>query len=197
LAHRAHSLSKKRLVFPIVLSIEEISSLLDHAAFPKHKAIIATLYGTGMRLDELRHLTILDIDSRRGIISIKNGKGAKDRCVPLSANLLLILRQYWKSCSEKPVTWLFPGRDVNEPLKRRSIQNCISEIAIAAGIKKRVSPHVFRHSFATHLLEQGTNIRVIQMLLGHRSIRTTAIYMHVARNFVNQVKIPLDRLKLK
>jgi integrase/recombinase XerD len=194
LAHRAHPLSKKRFVLPVVLNKQEVFSLIETAATPKNKAIISTLYATGARLAELVNIRISDIDGTRKVLTIRQGKGGKDRAVPLSDKLLAYLRDYWRSCADKPTTWLFPGSKTDKPLGMRWVQQIVKDTAQKAGIKKRVSPHTLRHSFATHLLEAGVNVRVIQFLMGHRNLRATAVYMHVAQNFVNQAKSPLDAL---
>ena len=193
-AHRAHSFSKKRVVLPTVLNKQEILSLIESASNPKNKAIISTLYGTGVRLHELANILLTDIDSERNVILIREGKGGKDRAVPLSPALLRSLREYWRSCVHKPATFLFPGADLSKPLGLRWVQGIVTISARKAGIQKKVSPHTLRHSFATHLLEDGVNVRVIQFLLGHKSLKTTATYMHVAKNYVNQAKSPLDSL---
>jgi site-specific recombinase XerD len=194
LAHRAHSFSKKRVVLPTVLNKQEILSLIESASNPKNKAIISTLYATGVRLHELANILLTDIDSERNVIFIREGKGGKDRAVPLSPALLRSLREYWKSCIHKPATFLFPGTDLSKPLGLRWVQGIVTNSARKAGIQKKVSPHTLRHSFATHLLEDGVNVRVIQFLLGHKSLKTTATYMHIAKNYVNQAKSPLDSL---
>jgi site-specific recombinase XerD len=128
------------------------------------------------------------------VITVKNGKGAKDRCVMLSQKLLNALRNYYKSCEIKPQTFLFFGYDVNKPLQPRWVQHTISLAGKKAEIKKDVTPHVLRHSFATHLLESGVDVRRIQLLMGHRSLRTTAIYLNVSSKFVNETKSPLENL---
>jgi len=147
-----------------------------------------------MRLSELQNLKISDIDSKRMVIRIQQGKGFKDRYVMLSGVLLLTLREYYKATSKKPVVFLFPGYKIQAPISRRQIQRIINDTVQASGIKKRISPHTIRHCFATHLLEANVNIRVIQKLLGHNSLRATAIYTHVAADFINKTKSPLDSL---
>jgi len=147
-----------------------------------------------MRLTESLALSYKDIDSNRMVITVRNGKGFKDRTVMLSPVLLELLRTYWRAQTVKPFEFLFPGRDNRMPLNRRSVQRFISDAGKRAGIKKNVSPHVLRHSFATHMLEKGADLRRIQLLLGHRSMRTTSIYLHVAANFVNDTKSPLDSI---
>jgi integrase/recombinase XerD len=148
-AHRAHSFSKKRSVLPAVLNKQEILSLIESASTPKHKAIISTLYGTGVRLSELLNIKLTDIDSKRHVILIREGKGGKDRAVPLSQTLLRCLREYWKSCARKPDTFLFPGSDIAKPMGLRRVQQLVTDTARKAGIKKRVSPHTLRHSGTT------------------------------------------------
>jgi site-specific recombinase XerD len=152
-----------------------------------------TLYGAGLRVSELVNLKVTDIDSRRMVIRVEQGKGQKDRYVMLSAVLLGILRAYWKA--HKPTSWLFPGIDRNRPLDKRAVQTICVTAARRAGLQKRVSPHILRHTFATHLLEAGTDIRTIQALLGHRSLRTTALYTYVSPERVAATRSPLDTLE--
>jgi len=131
------------------------------------------------------------------VLIVRNGKGAKDRFVMLSDRLLKALREYYKSLSVKPKEYLFTGSDINKPIKPRWIQHNISQAGKKAGINKQVTPHVIRHSFATHLLESGVDVRRIQILMGHKSLRTTAIYMNVSAEFVNKTKSPLDTLDVE
>lgn len=180
----------KRL--PVVLSGEEVLALFDAATNLKHRAILMTLYAAGLRASEAVHLRSTDIDSQRMMIRIAQGKGRKDRYVMLSDKLLETLRRYWRQ--QRPDPWLFPGQDPGTPLTRGSIDHFFVDVKQRAGIAKRVSPHSLRHSFATHLLERGVNIRVIQRLLGHRSLRSTEIYTHVAATYVRDTKSPLDDL---
>ncbi len=185
---------KKGFKLPNVLSKQEVKRLLSVIENIKHKAIAITIYATGVRLQELLNLTITDIDSKRMTIRIKQGKGRKDRYVMLSEELLKILRKYYENVKPKPKTFLFPGMYLNKHMNRRQVQRVIHDAGLKAGIKKPATPHILRHSFATHLLENGTNIRIIQRLLGHRSLVTTALYTHVATNYVNETKSPLDTL---
>jgi site-specific recombinase XerD len=180
----------KRL--PVVLSREEVAALLDAVANLKHRAILMVLYSAGLRASEAIHLRPPDVDSRRMMIRVDQGKGRKDRYVMLSARLLETLRQYWRE--ERPASWLFPGQDPWRPLRRESVNRFFACAKERAGISKRVSPHSLRHAFATHLLERGVNLRVIQRLLGHRSLRSTQIYTHVAENYVRDTVSPLDDL---
>ena len=179
---------------PSVASKEDIIHLIECAGNIKNKAIIQTLYSTGMRLSELQNLKISNIDSKQMIIHIVQGKGFKDRIVMLSQALLITLREYYKAMKKKPVIFLFPGRQPHMPVGGRHIQRLIQDATEKAGIKKHISPHTLRHSFATHLLEANVNIRVIQKLLGHNSLRATAIYTHVAADFINKTISPLDSL---
>ena len=177
---------------PVVLSCEEVRALLDVTTNLKHRAILMTLYSGGLRIGEVVHLKPADIDSGRMMIRVEQGKGRKDRYVMLSQKLLLTLRAYWREY--QPALWLFPGADPLRPLTRGSVGRLFARAKERAGIQKRVSPHSLRHGFATHLLERGVNILVIQRLLGHRSLRSTEIYTHVAENYVSDTKSPLDDL---
>jgi len=185
---------KKGFKLPNVLSKKEVQKLLSVIENIKHKAITYTIYATGVRLQELLNLTITDIDSKRMTIRVKQGKGRKDRYVMLSGKLLKILRKYYESVKPKPKTFFFPGISLIKHINRRQVQRVIHDAGLKAGIKKSATPHILRHSFATHLLENGTNIRIIQRLLGHRSLINTALYTHVATNYVNETKSPLDTL---
>jgi len=184
---------RKQKALPQSLTEKEISSLLNQFRFQKHKAIAATLYSAGLRLSECLNLKIHDIDSTNMVIHIHAGKGKKDRKTILSSKLLNILREYYRNAPVKPVTYLFPAKnDNNRPFSRRYTQFFIREAGKKAGINKAVSPHILRHSFATHLLENGTNLRKIQVMMGHKSLRTTAVYMHLAKDFLKDVKSPFD-----
>jgi integrase/recombinase XerD len=186
---------RRRTKLPTVLSRDEVARMLRVVkGTPKNHAIIALLYSTGLRLDELVHLTIDSFDKRSKILYVRQGKGGKDRHLPLSDHLLTILRRYYLSCKKRPTTWLFPSGTVSGPINASGIQRMISGTAKKAGIQKRVSPHTLRHSFATHLLEDGTDIRTIQAFLGHSSIVTTEVYLHVAMHQMKAVRNPLDRL---
>ena len=188
--HIPYQRSGRRL--PVVLSREEVRALLELTSNLKHRALLMTLYSAGLRIGEAVQLQLPDIDSGRMMIRIDQGKGRKDRYVMLSQRLLLSLRSYWRAY--QPTLWLFPGQDPSRPLARGSVDKLFASAKGRAGIRKRVSPHSLRHSFATHLLERGVNIRVIQRLLGHRSLRSTEIYTHVAESYVRDTKSPLDDL---
>jgi site-specific recombinase XerD len=179
---------------PQVLAEEEVVALFGGVQNIKHRAILMTLYAGGLRVSEAAHLRVTDIDSRRMVVRIDQGKGRKDRYVPLSKQLLKILREYWLAV--RPRTWLFPGQDPEAPLTRGSVDKIFRKAKVAARIGKPVSSHSLRHSYATHLLERGVNIRVIQQLLGHRSLRSTEIYTHVARTYLKDTPSPLDLLPM-
>ena len=184
---------------PVVLSVEEATLLLQAAPGPKYKAAFATAYGAGLRVSEVVALKASDVDSERMLLRIERGKGRKDRHAMLSPQLLKLLRAWWREGRRLgvllPRGWLFPGRNPIEPLSTRQLSRAVHAAAEAAGIKKRVSPHTLRHSFATHLLEQDTDIRVIQVLLGHKKLDTTALYTRVAIITIGQVASPLDFLR--
>ena len=183
---------------PDVLSVEEVGRLLEAAPGIKYKAILGTAYGAGLRVSEVTSLQVDDIDSTRMLIRVEQGKGRKDRNAMLSPQLLALLRLWWKEGKRRSVMlphgWLFPGRSPTDPISTRQINRAIHEAAEAAGIRKRVSPHTLRHSFATHLLEQDVDIRVIQVLLGHSKLDTTALYARVATKTIRSVTSPLERL---
>lgn len=188
--HIPYQRTGKRL--PEILSGAEVVGLLDAVANRKHRAILMTLYAAGLRVSEAVHLRLSDIDSQRMMIRVDQGKGRKARYVMLSPKLLHSLRCYW--LESRPTLWLFPGADPSRPLTRESVEKFFARARKKAGIRKRVSPHSLRHSFATHLLERGVNIRIIQRLLGHRSLRSTEIYTHVAETYVRDTRSPLDDL---
>jgi integrase/recombinase XerD len=185
---------------PEVLTPEEVALLLDAAPGPKYKAALATAYGAGLRVSEVVSLKISDVDSGRMMLRVEQGKGRKDRHAMLSPTLLKLLRAWWREGHRLgvmlPGGWLFPGRNPVDPLSARQMNRAVHSAADAAGIRKRVSPHTLRHSFATHLLEQNIDIRVIQVLLGHAKLDTTALYTRVATSTIRTVMSPLDRLGL-
>jgi integrase/recombinase XerD len=177
---------------PTVLSKEEVLQLLEAAPGVKYKAALSVAYGAGLRVSEVANLKVSDIDSKRMLLRVDQGKGKKDRYAILSPQLLGLLQDYWWVA--KPRVWLFPGRDPVMPITTRQLYRVVRDTAEAIGIKQRVSPHVLRHSFATHLYEQGTDIRTIQVLLGHSKLDTTARYAHVATKVLREVTSPLDLL---
>ena len=177
---------------PVVLTPEEVARLIQAAPAPKYKAALAVAYGAGLRVSEVANLRVLDIDSERMVIRVEQGKGKKDRNGMLSPRLLVLLREWW--LVGRPATWLFPGRDPLLPITPRQLHRVVCETADAVGIEKRVSPHTLRHSFGTHLLEQGVDVRLIQVALGHSKLDTTARYAHVAGKVLREMVSPLDQL---
>jgi site-specific recombinase XerD len=177
---------------PVVLSPEEVARLLDAAPGLKYKAALSVAYGAGLRISEVVALKVSDIDSKRMVIRVEQGKGRKDRYVMLSPHLLDLLRAWWKAA--RPQGWLFPGRDRVNSLTTRQLNRACHAAAQMAEIDKNVSLHTLRHSFATHLLEQNIDIRVIQVLLGHAKLDTTALYTRVATRTIREIMSPLDRI---
>ncbi len=177
---------------PVVLSPDEIAQFFAAVANLKHRAILMTAYAAGLRLSEVVALRVADIDSRRMVLHVRQGKGQKDRDVMLSPRLLAVLRRYWQVV--RPPVFLFPGNRPDRPISPRTVQKICDAALTASGLKKRVSPHTLRHSFATHLLESGTDIRTIQVLLGHKQLSTTARYTHVSTARLHSTRSPLDRL---
>jgi integrase/recombinase XerD len=180
---------------PVVLSREEMAQFFAAIHWLKDRALFMTLYGAGLRVSEVVTLRVHDIDSKRMVIRVYQGKGRKDRYVMLSPKLLDVLRAYWKKY--RPANWLFPAQDPTRQRNPLSVWRRCRRIACRAGLAKRVTPHTLRHSFATHLLESGTDIRTIQALLGHRSLRTTALYTYVSMEKVAATKSPLELLELE
>ena len=178
---------------PVVMNDAEVSRLLAAAVSLRDRALLETGYATGMRVGEVTRLLITDLDSGRMAIRVDQGKGRKDRYVMLSRSLLETLRAYWRE--SKPKVFLFPGLGGNKPLCVSAAQKAFDRARLQAGIKKPVSFHTLRHSFATHLIENGTSVRTIQALLGHRSLQTTQRYVHLAQNYLHQTTSPLDRLR--
>jgi len=179
---------------PVVLSPEEVARLIEAAPGLKYKAALSVAYGAGLRVSEVANLKVSDIDSKRMMLRVEQGKGQRDRDVMLSPQLLQLLREWWKAA--RPQVWLFPGQNPINPISPHQIGRAVTAAKELAGITKRVSPHTLRHSFATPLLEQGADIRVIQVLLGHAKLETTALYTRVALSTIRDVKSPLDGLKL-
>jgi site-specific recombinase XerD len=188
------------LHLPTILSQEEVAQLIDAAGTPYHRTLLMTLYATGARRAELTHLKVSDIDSQRMVIRIQGGKGRKDRDVMLSPKLLQELHEHCRRLRRRPITWLFPGDRLHcgdQPIDTKTVWNACKEAAKRAGIQKDVHPHTLRHSFATHLLEAGADLRTIQILLGHRDLEETTIYLHLSQRHLNATASPLDSLKLK
>ena len=183
---------KKPRSLPVVLSPEEVVQFLDGVKAAKHHAILTTCYAAGLRISEAVHLTVSAIDSERMVLRIAKGKGQKDRYVMLSPKLLAILRTWWKV--DRPRHWLFPGERPETPITRGAVQRACQIAARRARLAKAVSPHSLRHAFAVHLLEAGTDLRTIQLLLGHRSLATTAQYLRIATTTVCSTASPLELL---
>jgi integrase/recombinase XerD len=188
---------KKVIHLPVALGQEEFARLIDSAALPFHRVILMTLYATGARRAELAHLKVSNIDSERMVVRIRGGKGRKDREVMLSLNLFEVLREHWKRY--KPKEWLFPGgrwHTSTWPITTKVAWHACQQAAKRAGLEKKVHPHTLRHCFATHLLEDGADLRTIQMLLGHRDLEETTVYLHVSKRHLNATPSPLDKLSL-
>lgn len=183
---------RQRRTLPIVLGPHEVARFLEAAPNLKYRAALSIAYGAGLRASEVLSLKPCDIDSTRMLIRVEQGKGRKDRYVMLSPKLLILLREYWRQY--RPQGWLFPGRVLGSPLTTRQLNRACHAAARTAEIGKRVSLHTLRHSFATHLLEHDIDIRVIQVLLGHAKLDTTALYTQVATRTIGSVMSPLDRL---
>jgi len=185
---------------PSILSQQEVARLIDAADSSFHRTLLMTLYATGVRRAELTHLKISDVDSQRMVIHVRGGKGRKDRDVMLSPKLLKELREHWRRLRRKPSEWLFPGNRQHtndQPISTKAVWHACRNAAKRAGIKKQVHPHTLRHCFATHLLEQGADLRNIQMLLGHNDLEQTTIYLHVSELRLNATASPLDSLSLR
>ena len=197
--HTSHVHQPRKL--PVILSVEEITQLLQAAGSLKYQAALGVSYGAGLRASEVVHLTVTDIDSKRRVIRVEQGKGKRDRYAMLSPALLELLRAWWREGTAQrkvlPGGWLFPGQDPVNHLSARQLNRAFHRALDAAEINKRVTLHGLRHAFATHLLEQREDIRVIQVLLGHQKLDTTARYTHVATKILHEVKGPLEYLDLK
>jgi integrase/recombinase XerD len=185
---------KKIKILPLVLSRAEVQTLIQTPRHLKHRIILATLYTTGLRATELCQLRGTDIDSKRMVVVVHQGKGKKDRQVPLSPDLLPKLRRYWKLYGLE--SWLFPGPRLSEPLTRHGVHHICAQAGKDAKLKKAIYPHLLRHTYATHLLEAGMDLRSIQLLLGHASLSSTSIYLHVANPALETTKSPLNTLAI-
>ena len=185
---------KKIKKLPVILSRDEVQTLIRAPRHLKHRVILATLYTTGLRVSELCRLQGTDIDSGRMVVVVRQGKGKKDRQVGLSPHLLPLLRRYWKLYGLQ--SWLFPGARISEPITRGGVEWLCQKAGQTAQIKKAVYPHLLRHTYATHLLEAGMDLRSIQLLLGHASLSSTSIYLHVANPALETTQSPLRTLTL-
>jgi integrase/recombinase XerD len=177
---------------PIILSPTEVAHFLGSVGDLKYRAIFSTAYATGLRVSELCHLLVSDIDSQRMTIHVQQGKGQKDRYVMLSSRLLMQLRHYYKQY--RPAPWLFSGNDPEQPISKNTVEQACQKFRQRSGLSKPITPHSLRHAFATHLLEDGTDLRTIQLLLGHRSLSTTARYLRLTTHTVCAVVSPFERL---
>jgi integrase/recombinase XerD len=181
---------KKPQRLPVILDKEEVKRLLAATDNPKHRVMLMLAYSAGLRVSEVAHLKIADIDTGRMMIRVREGKGNQDRYTILSRVALKSLIPYLRCY--RPTSWLFPGARPDKPLRKKSIMQMIKKVGKRSGITKRVTMHSLRHAFATHLLDEGTDLRRLQLLLGHRSLRTTALYLHVSRKELSSVPSPLD-----
>jgi site-specific recombinase XerD len=191
---------KKTHRLPTILSQEEVARLIDAAGTPFHRTLLITLYATGLRCAELTHMKVSDVDSKRMVIRVQSGKWRKDRDVMLSPKLLEELRKHWHRLRRKPSDWLFPGNrwhTADHPIDTKTVWHACDGAAKRAGLKKAVHPHTLRHCFATHLLEAGADLHTIQILLGHRDLKETTIYLHLSERHLHATASPLDSLKLK
>src|SRR6266849_66571 len=191
---------KKTLHLPTILSQEEVARLIDAARPPFHRTLLMALYATGLRRAELARLKVSDVDSKRMVIHVRGGKGRKDRDVMLSPKLLEALREHWRGLQRKPSAWLFPGNRWHTgatPITTKVVWNACKEAAQRAGLQKDVHPHTLRHCFATHLLEDGADLRTIQILLGHNDLKETARYLHLSHRHLHAASSPLDSLPLE
>ena len=184
---------------PVVLSQEEVKRLIEAAPNLLHRTLLMVLYSTGVRRKEVSLLKVSDIDSQRQVLHIRHGKGSRDRDLPLTPKLLAALREYWRW--KKPQNYLFPStpghRGVEQPISDETVWYACSRAAAKAGIKKRIGPHTLRHSFATHTLEAGADLRTIQLLLGHRELKDTIIYLHLSRRHLHAAINPMDQIELR
>ena len=191
---------KKTVQLPTILSQEEVARLIDAARPPLHRTLLMALYATGLRRAELAQLKVSDIDSERMVIHVQGGKGRRDRDVLLSPKLLDELRQHWRRSRGKPSVWLFPSKHTrasDRPITPKAIYHACKRASQRAALQKVVHPHTLRHCFATHLLEAGADLRTIQILLGHRDLKETSIYLHLSQRHLHATSSPLDSLKLQ
>jgi len=191
---------KKTHRLPTILSQEEVARLIDAADTPFHRTLLITLYATGLRCAELTRLKVSDVDSKRMVIRVQGGKWRKDRDVMLSPKLLEELRKHWHRLRRKPNDWLFPGNrwhTAHYPIDTKTVWHACDGAAKRGDLKKVVHPHTLRHCFATHLLEAGADLHTIQILLGHRDLKETTIYLHLSERHLHAIASPLDSLKLK
>ncbi len=177
---------------PAVLSGTEVAAMLDAVRGPKYKAILMAIYAGGLRISEACRLRTEEIDSKRMVIHIRAGKGGRDRYTMLSERLLTFLREYWKTA--RPDGWLFPGGTAAGHVSPNAVRRVFNKAVVATGVRKKVTPHVLRHCFATHLIESGVDVTILKALLGHGSLRTTEVYTHVSVRHIARTRSPLDLL---
>lgn len=185
---------------PVVLSPEEVEKLIEAAPNIRYRMILVLLYSTGLRRTEASQLKIADIDSRRMVIHVHEGKNSRDRELPLTPKLLAALRNYWRACAVKPRVYLFPTRpkagSEEQPISDKTIWNACRETARCAGLSKRFGPHTLRHTFATHLVENGTDLPTIQLLMGHQKLQDTTVYVHLSRRHLHAAINPLEQINI-
>ena len=186
---------------PVVLSQEEVVRLIEGAPNLHYRTLLMLLYATGLRRAEAVRLKISDVDTSLMLIHVHQGKGSRDRDLPLTPKLLEALRAYWQSCKRKPRVYLFPSRfppiEPERPISDKVVWHACHQAALRAGLTKRIAPHTLRHSFATHMLEAGTDLRTIQLLLGHERLKDTAVYLHVSRRHLQAAINPLDQITIQ
>ena len=187
---------------PVVLSPEEVETLIEAAPNMRYRTILVLLYATGLRRAEASQLKIADIDSKRMVIHVHEGKNSRDRELPLTPKLLAVLRSYWRACKTKPKTYLFPARSLSptgeeQPTSDKTIWHACRESARRAGLTKRFGPHTLRHTFATHLVENGTDLPTIQLLMGHQKIQDTTVYLHLSRRHLHAAVNPLEQITIR
>jgi len=194
-------LLKKPKKLPVVLSPDEVTRLIEAASSLLHRTLLMLLYATGLRRAEAANLKVNDVDSSLMLIHVRQGKGSRDRELPLTRKMLGALREYWRATKLKPRVYLFPRRRGNaageRPISDKTVWHACDEAARRAGIGKRIGPHTLRHSFATNMLEAGADLRTIQLLLGHRQLKDTALYLHLSRRHLSAAANPLDQITLR
>ena len=194
------ALTRRPKKLPVVLSPEEVEKLIEAAPNIRYRMILLLLYATGLRRTEASQLKIADIDSKRMIIHVHEGKNSRDRELPLTPKLLEALRAYWRACKVKPKVYLFPARtqktDEEQPITDKAVWHACRESARRARLSKRLGPHTLRHTFATHLIEGGTDLPTLQLLMGHQKIQDTTLYVHLSRRHLNAAVNPLERINV-
>jgi site-specific recombinase XerD len=195
------ALTRRPKKLPVVLSPEEVQQLIEAASNIRYRTILVLLYSTGLRRTEASQLKIADIDSKRMVIHVHEGKNSRDRELPLTPKLLEALREYWRACAVKPKVYLFPGRaqadGEEQATSDKTVWHACRETARRAGLTKRFGPHTLRHTFATHLLESGTDLPTIQLLMGHEKLQDTTMYLHLSRRHLNAAVNPLERITVR